>query len=236
MVAPYEDPRKSSMRTLLSVALDIAGIEEVEPEPIPVPDDVSSFGKILGDAHSVADGDVRTIYILRPDPSKPLPGWAVQFARAAHQIDNLRIVVVVDHMTVVIEKTCRAAGVGLLLLDESATLTIYIDPEDIDPAQIEKDCLDQVRDLRRRLDKKVGLIEAETAKRFADTTELTSNMSDEMQKQYIGYIEAEAERADDWARGISELLDKAETECVPGELEDVSEALLNGPPRVHEAL
>ena len=207
MPEPFEDPRKTDMRGRCEVAIDAAGYELVAA---PVARQVPGLnGAIRGDLQSLDGEDVRCAYYLRPEGDKPVPQWIVTLAEAARDLGDLRLFVVVTRVSEVLEKSCRAAGVGLLHLTQEDTFDLVVDPDEIDPAALQEQLRARVEDARRRLELKLNLNKSALEENYSRVNDLTTGMPQKTRDDYIEKVEEAINRWEGWSQRISEMLDEA---------------------------
>jgi hypothetical protein len=196
------------MRARAAIAIDAAGYELVStPKSYRLPEGLQ--GAVKGDLQSLNGEQVCQAYYLRPEGAKPIPQWLVNLAKAARDIDDLRLFVVVTEVSSVLEKSCRASGVGLLRLTEDDTFELVVDPSEEDPVAIAASIESEIRDLRRRMETKLTLNKGTLEQNYGKVNELTVGMPAKTRDQYIETVEQAAGRWDVWGARISELLDEA---------------------------
>jgi len=196
------------MRTRAIVAIDAAGYELVTT-PVAFPLPAGLRGSIKGDLQSLNGEQVRQAYYLRPEGGKPIPQWLVNMARAARGIEDLTLFVVVIEVSSLLEKSCRASGVGLLRLTEDDTFDLVVDPAETDPVAIASALEAEISTLRRRMESKLDFNKSKLEQNYSKVDELTVGMPEKTRDQYIVTVEQAANRWDEWGMRISELLDEA---------------------------
>jgi hypothetical protein len=208
MTSPFEDPRKADMRARAGIAIDAAGYELVStPVTYQLPPGLR--GSIKGDLQSLNGEQVRQAYYLRPEGNKPVPQWLVNLAKVARDIEDLKLFVVVTEVSSVLEKSCRASGVGLLRLTDDDTFDLVVDPSDTDPVAIAAALDTEIKTLRRRMEVKLDLNKGTLEQNYGRVNELTTGMPPSTRDQYIVSVEQAASRWDEWGTRISEMLDEA---------------------------
>jgi hypothetical protein len=208
VTSPFEEPKKADMRARAIVAIDAAGYELLtSPRAFPIPEGLT--GTIKGDLQSLNGEQVCQAYYLRPAGSKPIPQWLVNLAAAARDIDDLLLFVVVTDVSSVLEKSCRASGVGLLRLTDDDTFELVVDPEASDPVAIASALEAEIKSLRRRLETKLELNKSALEQNYSKVNELTAGMPSKTRDQYIETVEQAAGRWDEWGIRVSESLDEA---------------------------
>ena len=157
MPQALEDPRKTDMRERCVMAIDAAGYELVsEPASLRLEDELE--WAVKGDLQSLDGEEVRHAYYLRPDSAKPAPQWLVTIAAAVRDRTDLEVFIVVNQVSSTLEKSCRASGVGLLRLTDDNTFELIVDPASFDPAAVQAELKERIRDARRRMETKLGQI------------------------------------------------------------------------------
>ncbi len=229
MTHPFEDPRKTEMRGRCEVAIDHASHESVDDVvSIGLPVESGLNGAIRGDLQSLDGEGVRYAYYLRPESNRPLPQWLGNLARATHQMDGVRLYVVVSDVSAVMERSCRAAGAGLLRLTAENIFEHIVDPSEFDPSKLRAEFRNRVSDLRRRLETKLDLNLRSIEQRFARVDELTQGMSSEIRDKYIAECEEADYRWRGWGEDMSTRLDEALEAQDDDELKAIERELVRG--------
>jgi hypothetical protein len=224
----FEDPRKTDLRERVAIALDAAGYEVVvEPEPIQMPGEELQ-GAIVGDIQSVDADGARTVYCLRVSSARPIPQWLANWSRATLEIDGVSLYVVVDEEpSAELDRSCRAAGAGLLIL-RSDGLEAVIKAGEI-PAELrDRQCAERVTDLRRKMETRLRLQLDAIQSNYTSAQELTATFPDDVQDDYMSDIESHADRWRRWAEDISQALDSVASTCDEEEFELIEEMLERG--------
>lgn len=225
----FEDPRKTLLRERFVAALDAAGYEiGEEPEPIVIPGATGLHGRIVPDVQSVDSNGRDALYCLRPSASKPLPQWLAKWARAAVEMGLDLYVVVDDAPSSDLERSCRAAGAGLLLLQIDG-MQIVVDAGEVPEELRNEECIRRVSDLRRRLDNKLRLHLDAIESDFTNARSLTAEMPDDVQDDYVSGITEHGERWREWGEDISEALDAILASCEEDEFVLIEETLAQDP-------
>jgi hypothetical protein len=234
VTSPFEEPRKADMRARAVVAIDAAGYELVStPKAFPIP--AGLRGAIKGDLQSLNGEQVRQAYYLRPEGGKPIPQWLVNLAAAARNIEDLRLFVVVTEVSSVLEKSCRASGVGLLRLTDDDTFELVVDPSESDPVAIASALEVEIKTLRRRMETKLNLNKGTLEQNYSKVNELTAGMPPNTRDQYIETVEQAASRWDEWGIRISELLDEAASTGNLALVQAAQKLIEEGAEEAHEA-
>lgn len=229
-VSPFEDPRKTSMRERLLVALDAAGYTLVdEPESIDLPAGSDLQGAIIGDVQCVDGTGCKYACYLRPEASKPLPQWLANLAMATAELDGVQLYVVVEEVTEMIEKTTRASGAGLLRLTDADTLEEIVIPAELNEQKLRAELQERAKDLRRRMETKLQLKMKVLEDSYAGVSELTANMTDAKRDSYISAIEKSITQCQGWGDEISTDLDEAAATGTAADL-DAIEATIEAEP------
>jgi hypothetical protein len=185
-------------------------------------------GAIVGDIQSLDGEQVRYAYYLRPDPSKALPQWLINFARAAAEDPTIRIYVVVHEVTTAIEKTCGACGAGLLRLTVDNTVEQILEFGAVDPARRQAEFEAKVKDARRRLETKLSLNLKTVDVNYGRVTELTRGMPAKTRDEYIEGVEEAERRWRDWADELSSRLDGVQASQDENELLSIESLIKEG--------
>jgi hypothetical protein len=215
------------MRERSVIAIDAAGYEHVA-SPVAYKLSADLTGAIKGDLQSLDGEQVRQAYYLRPDGTKPIPQWLGNIARAARELDDLRVFVVVTEVSSVLEKSCRASGMGLLRLTEEDTFELVMDPGEIDAEVVAAAVMEKIRVLRRRMETKLNLKKKALESNYARVDELTTGMDPKVRDQYIEKVEQAAGRWDSWGARISEMLDEAASTGSEGLIEAAQHLIEEG--------
>jgi hypothetical protein len=185
-------------------------------------------GAITGDLQSLDGEQVRHAYYLRPDGTKPIPQWLANIARAALELDDLEVFVVVTEVSSVLEKSCRACGMGLLRLTEEATFELVLKPGEMDAEVVAAAVMEKIRDLRRRMENKLKLKKGALDSNYARVDELTMGMDPNVRDQYIEKFEQAVGRWEHWGARISEMLDEAASTGSEGLIEAAGQLIEEG--------
>jgi len=214
------------------VALEASGhLVEPDPEPIEFPGNVEAFGGITGDIRTTDSGGIRHAYFVRVDGTRAIPGWLVTFARASHDIEDLKVLVIVDEPSSVLEASCRSAGAGLLALRETGEymLDVVVSPDEYDRDRISREFTERVTGLRRQLENRQDL-ELEAARgRYRDTQDAVEGMPLDRAEEYLARVEGEPEAVRQWAETISGRLDEAMASGDAAGLDVVATLIHRGP-------
>jgi hypothetical protein len=224
---PFEEPRKIEMREQSTIAIDAAGYEQVA-SPVAYNLSTDLTGAIKGDLQSLDGEQIRQAYYLRPDGTKPIPQWLANIARAALELDEIKVFVVVTEVSSVLEKSCRACGMGLLLLTEERTFELVLQPGEMDAEVVAAAVVEKVRNLRRRMENKLNLKKGALESNYARVDELTTGMDPNVRDQYIEKFEQAGGRWDNWGARISEMLDEAVSTGSEGLIEAAAQLIEQG--------
>ena len=219
MTRPYEDPLKIKMRERCEIAIDAAGYQLRDVAPIPYPPGSTLKGSVVGDLQAVDADNVVHVYYLRPAASKPLPQWLGNIALAVRRIERVKMYVIVETVSAVLERTCRASGAGLLCLDDNGRFEIVVDVGDAEDAAVREQVRAAVTALRRKLEIKLDLNVDQKKTSFASVVRATSGMSESKRDGYVKDVERQLERWRDWGQDMSARLDEA---AASGSMDDVS--------------
>jgi hypothetical protein len=227
VIEPFEEPRKTEMRDRSAIAIDAAGYEQVS-SPLAYKLSQGLTGAIKGDVQSLDGEQVRQAYYLRPDGTKPIPQWLVNMAREARDLDDLKVFVVVTEVSSVLEKSCRASGMGLLRLTEEDTFELVISPGEMDAEVVAAAVVGTIRETRRRMETKLNLKKRALESNYARVDELTTGMDSKVRDQYIEKFDQAAGRWDNWGARISEMLDEAASTGSEGLIEAAGQLIEEG--------
>jgi hypothetical protein len=227
---PYEEPRKTELRTHALAAIESAGYEPL-PEPVAIPLPGSDLqGGILGDIQAL-DGDGRThAYYVRPEGDKPVPQWLANYAIASHDLPDVRVFVVVEESSAELERSCRGCGAGLLRVDvETHSIEVLVGPDEFDRSRLDAAFKEAVKTVRRRMETRLQLNQDKISDDFAAVDKITADMDPDERDAYIGKIEQRAMEWRDWSDSISERLDAVYMANDPDELALIERDVGRGP-------
>ncbi len=214
MPTPFEDPRKKELRDLVSVAIDAAGYDLIDPpEKIDYPPGAELQGRLQGDLQSMDAEGRRLVYYLRPGFERPLPQWLVNIVRVSRNMDGIAVYIVAGGMSDTLKKSCRLVGAGLLTVDAEGQFEKHLDIGELDEAAAKEECRKRVKDLRRQMENKRNLNLDSVDQRFAKVDELTAGMPSEMRDEYITGIEHVGIRWREWSDRLSVRLDELAGSC-----------------------
>jgi hypothetical protein len=227
---PFEDPRKQDLEGRVRIALDAAGYSVADDiVAIELPLEAGLRGKLRGDIQTIGERS-RSAFFVRPDSTKAVPQWIANLARAAHDVDDTRVYIVVEEVTGLIEQSCKACGAGLLVLKstDEYELEMVVRPEDYEPADEDASFRAEIRSLRRRLESKLKLnLEAATSD-FLKVRELTVEVAAEIREEYLSAVEDSDARWREWGDRISARLDEALSTKDRAELEAIGRLIERG--------
>lgn len=230
MSNPFEDPRKRDLRERAAVAIEGSGHALVDPPtPVALPAGSDLKGEILGDIQSRDSKDALHVYFVRTNATKPIPGWIQKLAQASHQIAGLRVHVVVEEVSSVLEKSCKSCGAGLLLVRATYELEVIVDPDDFSPAAVEAAFKERASALRSQLLTSRDWYLNAARDQFAKVAEATDGMPDHVADQWIARAENRGEILRDWADRLGAMLDEAEANRDPTQLEAIKHLIDEGP-------
>jgi hypothetical protein len=204
-----EDPRKTHVREQLAAALDSAGFDVDESRsPVPYPNGTTLTGPGIKADVSCADSEgTRHLYFVRLDGSKPLPGWLINNASVASEMDGVDLHVAVTADCDELRASCIAFGVGLVRLRNDNTVETLLEYAPPSEVATQRQHLARVKDVRRRLETKVELRLGELQTRFDQIGEVTAGMPKAMRVKYRARIEEESVDWQEWLSHVSEELD-----------------------------
>jgi hypothetical protein len=232
MRAPFEDPRKADLRKRAMVALEASGHQIIDdPAPILLPPEIGLKGAIAGDIRtSDSDGVVYAHYV-RTEASRPLPQWLANLATASHQLPNIRVFVIVQESTLVVEQSCRACGAGLLVVvdDSDYRLDMRVDPAEFSPEATRDKIHNQISAVRRRLETRLDLEMAAAKSRYTETTAAVIGMPADTAEIYLARAEGRATEVRAWADDLSVRLDAVTTSGDSSQLDSIARLVDRGP-------
>jgi hypothetical protein len=229
MTRTYEDPRKTLMRERCEIAIDSAGYTLRTPVSIPFSAGSPLQGAIVGDLQALDVDGVVHVYYLRPETTKPLPQWLSNLAIEARKIERVRLYVIVEASSPVLDKTCRAAGAGLLRLDENGLFEIVVDIGEADVAAQQESFRKQLAGIRRKLENKLDLNVDEVKSNFGTVARITAGMPEKKRENYLKDVERQLERWRGWGERMSAQLDETLASGDPAALSRIDEEIDKGP-------
>lgn len=212
------------MRGRCEIAIDAAG-HELATSFATYPLLGNLQGVIKGDLQSIDGKDTRHIYYLRPFGNKAVPQWLANTAAAARDRDDIRVLLVVEHVGNALETSCANRGVGLLRLTDDNAFELVVDPDEFLPEAIEEALVSRIKDTRRRMERKLDLKKTTLEKDYGRVDELTSGMPSKTRDEYIDSVGRALTLWDEWSVGISQKLDEAST-SVDASLVDEAEQMI----------
>lgn len=208
MGEPFEDPRKSELRSRCEVAIDAAGYELVS--------NLASFrflgdlqGAIKGDLQSIDGESIRYVYYLRPSGKKALPQWLISAAQSAREYPEIRLFVVAGDIGDALEKSCKTQGMGLLKITEDNAFEVVVNPLELEEKERAAEFAERVTAARREMERKLTLKTRALTDDYGTVATLTEGMPGKTRDQYIEDVEHVVARWEDWGRDVSEKLDAA---------------------------
>lgn len=217
MADALEDPRKAEFREQLSAALDSAGFDvDDDRNPVPYPAGTGLKGPGIKPDVLCTDSTGKThLYFLRLDASKPLPGWLINNVTASYKMVDVEIHVAVTNEATQIRASCSAVGAGLVKVHADNTIETLLNYAPPPQTNVHDQRLAEVKEARRRLEKKVELNLGQLQKRFDDIASVTAGMPTKMKDKYRAGIEEESLSWQEWLADMSERLDASSTNDDP---------------------
>ena len=115
----FQEPAKTEMVSRCKIAIDLAGYDLVDPPvKVQLPDTSELQGVLKGDLQSLDGEMVRYCYYVRANEMPILPTWLANLAEVCHDISDTKFYIVVPETNPGFERSCKAAGAGLLLLSD----------------------------------------------------------------------------------------------------------------------
>ncbi|CAN5517116.1 hypothetical protein BH20CHL6_BH20CHL6_07960 [soil metagenome] len=231
MAREFEDPRKSDLRARTTLALRSSGHDVMEePRAIPLPEGHGLRGAILGDVQALDPASVRCAYYLRPEWDRALPQWVANLALAAQEMDGVRVCIVVDNVSAIMERTARAAGASLLRLtgDDLFQLETIVDAAEYETDRRLQRHRDKVRKLRRALEEKLDAHVTEARESYPKFKELTKDMPPARREQYVAAVDDLVTKAREWGERLSGRLDEVAASGDDNDLQAIRQAIDEG--------
>jgi hypothetical protein len=229
----FEDPKKTDMRERVRIAVEASGMVLIEPpDKIAPPADAGIKGYIVGDLQALDSENVVHVFCLQLRGDKAIPQWLASWARAAHGLAKVRVHTVVEERTAILERSCVAAGAGLLELatDVDYQLRTIVDGQAYSPEATAAETKARLKDLRRRVITKMDA-NLETLKTGrAKISEHAQGLSSVNQEKYLQANESEQRSWRDWGDNLGQLLDEAAAEPSEALLARIEEELERGVP------
>jgi hypothetical protein len=166
-------------------------------------------GAIKGDLQSLDGAEHRYCYYLRPDGKRAIPQWLANFSAAARDLDDLDVFVVVTEVSATLERSCRAAGVGLLRLTDEDTFEMVVSPSEAAALAAVAQVTETAKDARRRMENKLELNLNAISDNFSKVNEITAGMTSQRRDHYIEAVEQASARWTEWGERISTMIDEA---------------------------
>ena len=228
MPAPFEDPAKTELVGRAKIAIQSAAHDLVEElARLDLPDHLN--GVLQGDLQSsTRDGD-RFCYVVRPGTMGSLPMFIANWARACHEMDRVKFYVVVEAFEPAFEDECRAAGAGLLLLNDANGFEHIVDFDDVLPAELDAALQERASELRSEMFTKRDLKLDELSKRFGQIEELTHGMDEKTATSYKDEVEKLHQTTREWGEEIGRALDRAVSDCDREALDLIAKEIDTGP-------
>jgi hypothetical protein len=226
----FEEPMKAEMRGACEVALDQAGYEVVAtPVRFILPAAMGLKGALVGDLQSLDGAGNRIFYHLRPGAIEVLPQWLANLARASHVLREGEFYVVVQETSPSLEKSCRAAGAGLLRLSDTGEMEMLIPYESVKPVDLTQQLAARTSKLRRLLDGKMKLVRDHISSRYQQVSAIVATLDEPVADAYVTRVEADYRLLDDWGDMISRELDALNAESPDSDISAVEELIAEGP-------
>ena len=230
LTTTFQEPAKTEMVSRCEAAIDLAGYELVDPPVrVPLPGTSELNGVLKGDLQSLDSEGYRYCYYVRPNELGVLPTWLANLAEVCHEIPDTKLYIVVPESNPSCERSCRAAGAGLLLLSDDNEFEHVLDFDAILPDAKDEEFATEVKRLRAELMSKLGLNQGEIRSRFERIGELTAGMSEDVASSYRKGMERLHRQWSDWSDGIGRELDRVLSERDVARLSDLREAIEAGP-------
>jgi hypothetical protein len=125
-------------------------------------------------------------------------------------MEGIKVHVIVDEVSSIMERTCRAAGSGLLRLDttDPYRLDQIVSPDEYSAIAQAHAYRDKVKELRRRLERKLDMNLGTVNENYANVQTLTQGWSPQRRDHYISSVEEADTRWREWGDRMSTKLDE----------------------------
>lgn len=212
------------------MAIDLAGHDLVEsPVRVQLPDTSELNGVLKGDLQSLDGAGDRYCYFVRTNELQVLPTWIANFAEVCHQIRDTKLYVIVLRSNPSFERSCKAAGAGLLLLTEENEFQHVLDFDSTLPDALDEAFVGEIRRLRSKLVSKLELELGNLQTRFERISELTAGMRDELVSAYSEGVENQHRLWTEWGNELNVELDRLLAERDKERLAELEVAIDAGP-------
>lgn len=218
------------MRARCEIAIDQTG-HELSATVVKVELAAGSeiLGGLRGDLQSLDGEGIRYCYYLRPGSDEVLPKWLSNLARASHHLRGVKLYIVVYELITSFERSCKAAGAGLLVLTEDNVFDHQLDFDTTLPEELEGTFKARLDGLRRAMESKLALNLDRLQDRFNQIGDLTREMPDDVAEKYRQRVEREHRLWSAWGDDLSGLLDAAATNRSAADLDAIEEFIEEGP-------
>jgi hypothetical protein len=176
-----------------------------------VPEASRLKGGIIGDVQAMDSDGTRHAFYVMTVGDKAVPQWIANLAVAAHSMHGIRVHIVVEQSSAILERSCRAAGAGLLELvtEGDYQLRTIVDGKEYSPEARSADVATKVKALRRRIETKMDANVKALTDKYGKVGEYTRGMPQPRQEEYAEAIEGEIRRWREWGERLTALLDEA---------------------------
>ena len=228
MPVPFEDPAKTELVGRTKIAVQSAAHDLVEElARLDLPEHLK--GALRGDLQSLTrDGD-RFCYVVRPGTMEYLPTFIANWARACHEMDRVKFYVVVEAFEPEFKDACRAAGAGLLQLNDANGFEHIVDFDDVLPAELDAAIQERASELRSKMFTKRDLKLDELSQRFSEIEKLTQGMGEETATRYTAEVAKLHQTTREWGEEIGRALDRATADGDSAALELIAKEVDAGP-------
>jgi hypothetical protein len=170
---------------------------------------------------------------LRVDPAKPIPQWIASFARAAQELEDVRVYVVAADPSDETARSCRAAGAGLISVTNEQACTLVVDPSEFEADGLRDAILIKARSIRKRLTTKYELTRNALEANYTTADQITRRSGRTADRGvFLEGIEEAYERLRDWEQEIAGRLDAVVVSLDQDELRSIEQLLQAGPPGI----
>ncbi len=230
MITPFEEPAKTEIVSRCKIAIDLAGHDLVDtPAKVQLPETSELRGVLKGDLQSLDGEGVRYCYYVRPNEVSSLPTWLANLAGVCHEILDTKFYIVVPETNPSFERSCKAAGAGLLLLSDDNEFQHVLNFDTTLPEAAGERFAEEIKELRADFFSKLSLHQGKLQSRFESIGGLTAGMSDERASSYSEGVERLHRQWNRWGEEIAKELDRVLGEKDIARLSDLREAIDSGP-------
>jgi stress-induced morphogen len=227
-----EDPRKADLRDRTKLALRSSGHDVLEQlSPAELPANAGLKGAILGDVQAYDPAGTLCAYYVRPEWDHALPTWLGNLSLVAQGMENVRVCVVVDNVSAIMERTARASGASLLRIagDEIFHLEAVVEATEFETNRRLARHREKVRKVRRVLEESLDQRIGEARESYPKFRDLTRQMPPARREQYVAAVDDLVTKVREWGERLSQRLDEVAASGDEGELNAIRQQVEEGP-------